>query len=316
MKGFSVRTTPRSTLTAQKTSRPWLLPALGMTFALLMMALGLYFAVTNNRTDNVTVWARPVMAGQQIVREDLAVIALPVQRPDSLAVVHNVDAVVGMWSTRSVGSNELVSAAQVQVDAPTVPFYPSGESLPTGMVALPFSIKSVGPVTERDTINVNFVDRTGDPTRCAALGGTPLPATVVLSTTAAPAPMTGDPFNPALTTGLTDSTGQPIAATCRLIPQLNVLYVDSAAQIAFLAATPYQSQAVYTLAGSEDVTLYGERYGATAPTLPYLTRLDPASINATLLTGMVTETTPLLPGVRAVVPGTPATPATTTGAQK
>lgn len=285
-------TTPTFTPVRQRRN---LLAPLVFLLAVLAVGAGLWIALTSQRTTLVAAWARPVAAGQQIGPDDVTTMTVPANRPPALQGIADPALLIGQWTTRSVGQGELAYPAQVQAVAPTVPFYPNGETLPDGMVAVPFDLRTVGPVTDRDQINVNVIDPSGDPQRCTALGGT------VLNPSAADSTTTTIPTT--ATTALPDADaahdplGQPIAVTCRLLPRMEILYVDGAAHIAFLAATPYQSQVIYTLTAQAGVQLYGERYGATAPALPYLTRMEPTTINPTLLTGPVSVTTPLLPGV-------------------
>ena len=263
-----------STLTSRKAKATWIMPALMVVIAIVIIAIGVYMSFINNRTELVQVWARPVVAGQQITADDLTTIALPINRPETLATVSQHSNLIGLWALRSAATGELIAPAQVSTTAPTTPFYPNGVALPADMVALPFSLESVGPVNDRDTINVNFIDAAGDPKRCHSLGGsTDVPSAI-----------------------RADAYGNPLPLTCRLLPQMDVLYVDQVTQIAYLAATPYQSQAVYTLAALENVQLYGERYGSTSAALPFLSPLDPVSIEADMLTGTTTDTNQLLPG--------------------
>ncbi len=269
-----------NTLTPRKSSRSWILPLLLVVGSLVVIGLGLYMTIVGNRSELVLVWARPVVAGQQISDEDITTMALPINRPEQLQTLKGSSNIIGMWATRSTGTGELVTAQQLSAEAPTTPYYPNGAKLPENMVALPFSLQSVGPIDDHDTVNISFVDTTGDPQRCSALGGQSAQATALPNTPSA------------------DTQGNPLPITCRLLPQVPVLYVDQGDKIAYLAVTPYQSQVVYTLSALETVQLYGERYGTTSSPLPYMTLLTPSSIDADLLTGPVSETTPLLPGMR------------------
>lgn len=258
------------------------LPIITLAIALVAIGAGFYLALTTHRTTLIAVWARPVAAGQPIQPEDLTTLAVPADRPPALEGIADPALLVGQWTTRSVGQGEIIYPSQVQASAPSTPYYPNGEALPEGFVAVPFSLQTVGPVTDRDYINVNVIDPSGDPRRCSELGGTP------------------SSFNATMT----EAPATPVV-TCRLIPQMEILYVDQAANVAYLAATPYQSQVIYTLTAQDGTRLYGERYGATSPALPYLTRLDPNVIDPALLTGSVSETLPLLPGIwPETLPGT------------
>lgn len=292
----------QQSLTARKTKNPWILSVLVFIVALAIVLAGLFFAYQANRKENVAVWARDIAAGQQITATDMQYVAMPVERPVNVAMIPDSTMVIGMWTTRNVGKDELVTPAQLQRSAPTVPFYPNGEQLPTGYVALPFSLKTVGPVGDNDKVNVNFVDTSGDPDRCAAMGGMPLAATTPVSTTNQPETATN---TTTMSSGAIqmDAAGQPLPTACRLIPQADILYVNQEQQVAYLAVTPYQSQVIYLLGASANTTLYGERYGSTSPALPYLTKLQPQDINGNLLTGSVSDTLPLLPGIHAVLPG-------------
>lgn len=285
-------TTSHPTFTPVR-SRRNILPALLVLIALAAIGGGLWIALTAQRTTFIAAWARPVAAGQIITDEDVTTMAVPVDRAPGLTGVADPAQLVGRWTTRAVGAGELVYPDQSSATAPGVPFYPNGESLPDGLVAVPFSLKTVGPVSDHDTINVGLIDRTGNPSRCVTMGGMPSQ------------PAQSNPVEPM--GGEVDPYSTLPAITCRLIPQVPILYVDQDAQIAFLAVTPYQSQVIYTLSAQSDAQLYGERYGSNAPALPYLTRMDPSQIDPVLLTGPVSATTPLLPGVWGgdAIPGAP-----------
>lgn len=268
--------TTSGTLTPRRPRRTWIMPAILTLIALLISGSGLGLALTANQTEQVLVWARPVVAGQRISAEDITTIALPINRPPALNTLSEGNQPVGLWVLRNNNTGELINSSQLSTTAPTIPFYPNGASLPANMVALPFATDTIGPLSDNDTININFIDSSGDPQRCTALGGTSEQIEAIAN----------------------DLQGKHLPITCRLLPQMEVLYVDSANQIAYLAATPYQSQAVYTLSAIEHVQLYGERYGSTSEALPYLTLLNPANLNADMLTGPVSTTNPLLPGIR------------------
>lgn len=234
--------------------RSSLLPSLllisGILLALSAAAYGYY---QQQRTERVVIAVRPLQFGQQITAEDLATIEVPLHRPQQLAGITTPDLIVGKWVGREIGANDLVQPGMILDRAPDQPVYPSGEELRKNMVALPFSTLTVGPITNRDVINVGFNDPTGDQNRCQNVGGS------VVSET---------------TTGV-DGAPQPYA--CRMITGVNVLYVDETSKIAYLELPPQAAHAVWAIQAA-NLQLWGERYGATSEPITPLQRLDPTQI--------------------------------------
>ena len=241
-------------LNVQKSNKlPIMLLVLGMLIAVGAAAYGY---VEGRRTERVVIAVNPLRYGQQITAADLATIEVPLHRPEQIAGMTNPDMVVGKWASGDIRPNDLIQSAMLLDTAPDQPVYPSGEELHTNMVSLPFSVATLGPLDHHDLVNVGYNDLSGDPTLCARAGGQAMTVTTTV-----------------------EGKGRPFA--CRLLTSMNVLYVDGG--IAYLEATPEQSQAVWALQAT-GVQLWGERYGATSDPLPNLERLDASQITEETLT--------------------------------
>ncbi|KPL79970.1 SAF domain-containing protein [Herpetosiphon geysericola] len=295
--------------TPQKAIRRSPLPILLTILGILAVAFGIYTNVMNQRTELVAIWSRDVPAGVQITLEDLGTIAVPINRVPQLDGVSNPEILVGTWSTRNVGKDELATMAQVSMVPPTRPMYPNGKALPQGMVPLPFSTTTVGPLTDRDYLNIGFTDPTGDQDRCREVGGTPTNGDVTEVLTEGSIPE-GASVLPASASNVS-ANGEPIPYTCMLMTKLEVLYVDGTKGAAFLAGTLYQSQALWTVSAIPGVSLFGQRYSGDSEMAPVIGRMEPQDLNAFGLSGAYSETNKLLPGVRTTLPGAPDTLDTT-----
>ncbi|WP_322820735.1 SAF domain-containing protein [Chloroflexus sp.] len=230
------------------------LPAILIGLGLLITAVFTVIAFMEaSRSEPVVILARDVPYGQQISADDLAVVLLPRHRPVQLTGISSPALAVGQYAARHLAANDLLQPSMLMEHAPTQPVYPNGEALTSGMVAVPFSTETIGPLTHRDRINIGFSDPNGSPDVCdqarqAAEGREPT---------------VNPPASPL----------QPRPYACRLLSGARVLYVDGEAGIAYLELTPYQSHVIQAVQAA-GLPLWGERYGSDSPILPALDRLD------------------------------------------
>ncbi len=231
---------------------PLLLILLGVVIAVGAAAYGY---LEGRRTERVVIAVTAMRYGQQITAADLATIEVPLHRPEQIAGITDPATIIGKWASGDIRPNDLIQAAMLLDRAPDQPVYPSGEQLGKNMVTLPFSVATLGPLTNHDLVNIGYNDASGDPSLCVRQGGQP----VTVTTTP-------------------EGSARPFA--CRLLTSMNVLYVDNG--IAYLEATPAQSHAVWSLQAA-GVQLWGERYGATSDPLPTVQRLDASQITPELL---------------------------------
>jgi hypothetical protein len=307
---------PLATALTPRRSRS--VPLLVLLLAVLA-ALGAagYGYLEQRRTERVLIVLRPVAYGQLITADDLGTIEVAYHRPAQLAGIADPALVIGKYTARAWTPNDLVQPAMLLARKPTTPVYPSGETLAPGLVAATFSTATVGPLTADDTLNVGFLDPSGDRDRCLVAGGAALgPVDPELPPRAADeASGAGAPPE----TGASDVTGAlPEPYACRLLSNAPVLQVDAEAQLAYLALTPPQALALRAVQAAQ-LPLWGERYGAESPALPALDRLDPAEISPAILAAPITATLGLAPSdlpteSPATLPGAP-TPATPTEPQ-
>jgi hypothetical protein len=267
----------------------------------LIIALGAaaYGYLESRRTEKVVIAVRDIAYGHQIVADDLGTIELPLHRPVQLAGMTDPNLVVGTWAARTIGPNDLMQPAMLLLEAPDQPVYPSGQKLDKDTVPIPFSTMTIGPLTERDFVNVGFSDPNGDPKLCLSAGGE--------AVTAVPAPAAGP------TTDAASDQGRPYA--CRLLQRVKVLWVDAEKSIAYLQVTPYQAHAIWSLQAA-NMMLWGERYGSTSDELPSLDRLDASQIDMTRLTMSISDTLKLYSpeGFGGAIPGGDSIPGQTTSA--
>lgn len=229
-----------------------LLMVVTIVLALILAVLGF---LETRRTERVLIAARAIPFGQQITADDLKTIEVPLHRPVDLAGITNPDLVIGQYSARMITEKDLFQPAMTTSTAPDTPVYPSGEVLQKNMVALPFSVQAIGPITSDDVINIGFNDATGNQAVCANVGGT---ATAGLASAG-------------------DDTSKAYA--CRMIERANVLYVDAEEGMAYLEVPPYQALAVQAIRAA-DMPLWAERYGSSSDSLMPLDRLSPRDLSA------------------------------------
>ncbi|MGB9754888.1 SAF domain-containing protein [Roseiflexus castenholzii] len=242
-----------------------------------MVAVGaaLYGYLESRRTESIVIAVRDIPYGRQIVADDLGVVSLPYYRPKELSGVTDSSLVIGRYATRTIGTNDIINPSMLSPDPPDVPVYPNGRRLEKNMVPVPFSLTGVGPITDRDRVNIGFI--ANDPLLCdraradVALGAViPLPATTL-----------------APTEGLR-------SYACRWMSGVPVLYIEG--EVAYLEMTPAQAHALRALQAAQ-VALWAERYGASSEPLQYLDRLDAAQIVLPELTRPVSETVRIEPQI-------------------
>lgn len=232
-------------LTPKKSS--WvgqLLLLVGIVVALTAAGYGL---LQSSAQDQVLVAVRDIPYGQQIAAADVKIIALPKHRAAELQGIPNAGLVVGNWAGRTIHAGDVVQPQAVAASDMAQPVYPNGILLPSDHVAVPFEINAVGPITDRDVLNIGVSGQD---------------ATVCSGTQSVVAP---------------DVAAVPFA--CRVFDRIRILYIDVDTGTAFLAMTPYQAQA-YRAYQASGVTIWAERYGAASRMLPILDRLDVNAINA------------------------------------
>jgi len=291
----SLSTPLSSALTPKRSS---LLPALLLIVGMaITIAAAAYGYIESRRTERVVIAARDVPYGQQISADDLATIELPLHRPAQLAGVGDPNAVIGTYATRQIGANDLVQPAMLANNPPDHPVYPNGRELGHNMVPVPFALNAVGPITDRDTLNIGFLS--ADPALCDREHAN-VPAGAALEPVA-PLSHTGD-------------TAQSLAYACRWMSGVPILYIAGGEGdgIAYLEMTPAQAHALRALQAA-GVTLWGERYGARSTPLMHMDRLDASQVILPDLTQPVTTTlriepqrvAPLqtVPGTSSPVPG-------------
>lgn len=259
--------------------RSTLLPTV-LTLCAIIAALAAagYGIVQQRRTERVVVATRTIPNGARITSDDLGLIDVPLHRPQQLAGMTEPTLVVGQWTTREIGPNALLQPDMVQSAPPGQPVYPSGELLGADMVVLPISTEQIGPVTSADMLHIGYLDQTGDPLRCQAEA----------TTLTTQLPRAADTDASVATTP--DGNAQPYA--CRLLTNLNILWVDDAAKVAYVEVPPPGALAYWSLKAAGLVT-WAERYGAISTPLAPLDRLDPAQITVSAVATPLTSTTQL-----------------------
>lgn len=287
--------TPLSSALTPKKSQiaPVLLLILGVAASLAATAYGY---IESRRTERVVIAARSVAYGQQITADDLAVIELPLHRPVQVAGVTDPNAVIGQYATRQIGVNDLLQPGMLSPNPPDEPVYPNGRKLERNMVPAPFALTGIGPITDRDRMNIGFI--AGDPSLCDRTRADVSPGTSLSVPT----------------TPLVIQEGAR-AYACRWMSGISILYIEG--DVAYLEMTPAQAHALRALQAA-NVALWAERYGATSDPLQYMDRLDAAQVILPDLTRPITETlriepqivsgaTALVPGATAPIPGAPIT---------
>ena len=237
----------------RKRANPLPLLALGIG-VIALIGLALLGFMESQKVEPVVVLVRDVPFGQQLVAEDLTTIQLPIHRPVAVQGIASPQAVIGRYAARNLGSNDVVQPTMLLTEPPTQPVYPNGKILQPNMVPVPFSITTIGPITDRDVVNIGFIDPTGAPDLCdqtRPAQNDQRPSTVAVS------------------------GGQPPTRpfACRMLSNVRVLWINEAEGIAYLELTPYQAHTIWALQAA-GLTLWGERYGAGSDPLPALDRLD------------------------------------------
>ncbi len=233
--------------------RPNVAPALLLTLGLIVaLSAAAYGFLESRRTERVLIALRPVPYGRQITAEDVGFVELPLHRPAQLAGMSDMAGAVGRWAAREIGPNDLLQPGMLLDSPPDQPVYPNGRRLARNAVPLPFSVASIGPLNDRDRVNIGFI--ADDPALCNPPDGELPPA-----------------------------RGEQ-AFACRFLTGVPVLYIESG--VAYLEVTPYQAHAVWALQAA-GVQLWGERYGAGSEPLPQLQPLDAAHIDLTRLAAPV-----------------------------
>jgi hypothetical protein len=263
----------------------------------LLLAVGLIAAVgfaimgylESQKTEKVAVLIRDVAYGHMISAEDVGVVEVSKHRPEQLAGIQSVDAIVGKYAARNLGTNDMVQPGMLMAEPPLQPVYPNGEKLGDNMVPVPFSVGSIGPVNYHDRVNIGFTDSAGSPDLCdnakrAADGDKPT------------------------TVSAGDGISQLRPYACRLMSYVRVLYIDS--DVAYLEMTPYQAQTIWALQAA-GLQMWGERYGIASDPLPAFNRLDFGQVNTDELLAPVPTpqpredplVAPEIPGANAPIPG-------------
>lgn len=240
---------------------------------------GVYGYHESRRVENVVIALRPITYGRQIVADDLGVVEVPYYRPKQLAGITDVGQVIGRYAARDIGVNDLLQPSMITPDPPDTPVYPNGRPLRRNMVPTAFALANVGPITDRDFLNIGFI--AADPALC--------------DRTRADAPLDAPPPPPPPMV----ETGQGRAYACRWMSKTPILYIDG--DVAYLELTPAQAHALRALQAA-GVALWAERYGATSEPLQFLDRLDASQVLLYDLARPVTETLRTEPFVGDTVP--------------
>ncbi len=284
-----------SALTPKKSQvAPMLLLIVGIMASLAAAAYGY---IESRRTERVVIAARDIPYASRITVDDLAVIELPLHRPVQVAGITDPQAVIGQYATRQIGMNDLLNPGMLAASPPDEPVYPNGRKLERNMVPAPFALTGVGPVTDRDRLNIGFI--ASDPSLCDRERAD-VPLGTILE---------------APTTLLVMSEGARSYA-CRWMSGIPILYIEG--EIAYLEMTPAQAHALRALQAA-NVALWAERYGTASDPLQYMDRLDAAQVILPDLTRPMTETLRIepqvvpgatlpVPGANAPIPGAPAQP--------
>lgn len=237
-----------------------------VTGAILLIMASVWLFWESRRFEPVVIALRDIPAGRQITATDLAVMDLPVQRPESLRGFREAAAVIGQYAEVAILANSVIVPRMVQPDPPTTLVYPNGRSLPPEMVAVPIKVAELGPLTDRDVLNIGFIsDRPEycDRVQADRSGAIPPPAAE-----------------------RSDGAGSTAALpkfACRWASALPIVYLDQETKTAYVAMTPAQSLAYHALRAAE-VELWMERYSAAGVPLQYLDRRYPNQVTLAELT--------------------------------
>ena len=261
-----------------------------LTGLIVCLAAAAYGYIESRRTETVVIAARDIPYGRQIVADDLAVIELPLHRPVQLAGIIDPTAVIGQYAARQIGPNDIVQPPMLLPAPPEDPVYPNGATLGRNMVPVPFALATLGPMTDRDRVNIGFT--TTDAALCDRAAADIPPGAV-----RPPAAPVAQDTDSATSEGAPQTP--PRAYACRLLSSAKILYIDG--ETAYLEMTPAQAHILWALQAS-GVAMWGERYGALSTPLMSLDRLDAGQVTLPDLTGPVTDTLRVEPAL--VRPGT------------
>lgn len=260
-----------STMSLSKKIAPRRSNTLGIIILILGIAIatgaGIYGYIESRRVESVVIAARDITYGRQIVPDDLMMIDVPYYRPLPLQGIVDPSLVIGKYATRAILKDDLINASMVSETPPDVPVYPNGKRLERNMVAVPFSLANVGPISDSDFLNIGIISP--DPALCDRVR-----ADVALGTVLPPPP----PL-------VLEETLRPYA--CRMMSKVEILYIEG--DVAYLHLTPAQALALRAIQAS-NASVWAERYGASSDPLQYMDRMDGSQITLPELTRPVTET--------------------------
>jgi hypothetical protein len=265
-------------------------PLLVVVGIIVCFSAAAYGYIESQRTEKVVIAARDVPYGRQIVADDLAVIELPLHRPLQVAGITDPSGVIGQYATRQIGTDDILKPTMLKTTPPDRPVYPNGRELAKDMVPVPFSLAALGPITDRDLVNIGFT--TTDASLCDRQAAD-VPVGTVL-----PPPAAVVEGNPEA-----GAQALPRAFACRFMSNVNILYIDGST--AYLEMSPAQAHAMWALTAA-GVTMWGERYGSTSTPLMFMDRLDAGQVTIPDLTAPVTDTLRIEP--KLVNPASATTP--------
>lgn len=261
--------------------RTLIAPLLLIVGLIVCIGAAAYGYLESRRVETVVIAARDIPYGRQIVQDDLALIELPLHRPVQVAGITDPATVIGQYAARQIGPNDIVQGAMLMASPPDDPVYPNGAKLDRDMVPVPFALAALGPITDRDLVNIGFT--TTDATLCDREVADVPPGTVL------PPPA---PHGPAADSATSQTLGRAFA--CRYMANVRILYIDGGT--AYLEMTPSQAHAMWALTAA-GVQMWGERYGAKSTPLMYMDRLDAGQITLPDITLPVSETIRVEPGL-------------------
>lgn len=257
----------------------------------------------SRRFEPVVVAVRDIVAGQQITAQDLGIVDMPRDRPDAVRGFGDPSAVIGNYAEVTILANTVIVPRMVRANPPTEITYPNGRALPPNMVGVPIDVSTLGPVTDRDALNIGFIS--DQPSYCErALASSinpdappPVVSTLpVVPAVGQPSPESGE--MPVVQQGSTE----PPRYACRWASSLSILYIDPDRSLAYVAMTPAQSLAYQALRAT-GAEVWFERYSLASQPLQYLDRRYLQQVSLGELTDPV-ETT-LRPEPRRPAPALP-----------
>jgi hypothetical protein len=257
-------------------------------FAVLALGAGVYGYLESRRTERIVVAVADIPYGTQITAEHLGTIEVPLYRPEQIAGINTPASIIGQYASRDMGTNDVVNPSMLMREPPDQPVYPNGAELTPNYVPVPFSTGTIGPITDRDRLNIGFTDPNGDPKLCDDAQAAAMGEPTRLET------MQGETYRP---------------YACRFLSDVRVLYVEGGT--AYLELSPFQAQAVWAIQAA-GLQLWGERYGESSDELPPLTRLDIGQVDEDSLTAPVPTPLPdeddaagegTIPGSEGAIPG-------------